>query len=270
MGEPRNIKNSAFKIEAPLALPNDEVQLWRVDLESLGADEVRWIEVLSPDETSRASRFHFAIDRQRFVASRALLRTILGGYLTTNPKDLTFTYSKKDKPSLGPDYADRDISFNLSHSGGIALYAFARSRELGIDVEQVRRDFDVEAIARRFFSAHEQEQLADLPATEKIDAFFRCWTRKEAYIKATGDGLSLPLTQFDVSLAEGNADALVTTRPDSAEAKRWLLREVTAGGGYIAALCVRGQDWKLNDWSVVSRSSPEAGLSGGESSADRF
>ncbi len=269
MGEPRNIKNTAFKIETSLALPDDEVQLWRLDLESLRADEARWKEVLSPDETSRASRFHFAVDRQRFVASRAFLRTILGGYLTTDAKDLTFAYSKRDKPHLGPAYADRGITFNLSHSGGIALYAFARRRELGIDVEQVRRDFDVEAIARRFFSAHEQKQLADLPATEKIEAFFRCWTRKEAYLKATGDGLSLPLTQFDVSLAEGNSDALVTTRPDIAEAKRWLLREVPAGTGYIAALCVRGQDWNLNGWSVA-RLSPEPGPSGGERPADRF
>ncbi len=248
MGEPRNIKNSAFKIQTSLALPDDEVQLWRIELEALRSDEARWKEVLSPDETSRAARFHFAIDRQRFVAARALLRTILAGYLATEPKDLTFAYSKRDKPSLGPAYADRGIRFNLSHSGGVALYAFARGPELGIDVEQVRRDFDVEAIARRFFSAHEQEQLAGLPAAERIEAFFRCWTRKEAYIKATGDGLSLPLTQFDVSLAEGNTDALVTTRPDGTEAKRWLLREVPAGAGYIAALCVRGQDWKLNDW----------------------
>jgi 4'-phosphopantetheinyl transferase len=268
MSEPRNINNSAFQMETPLALSDDEVQLWRVDLESLRADEARWQEVLSPDESIRASRFHFAADRQRFVASRALLRTILAGYLTTDPKDLTFAYSKTDKPFLRPADADRGITFNLSHSGGIALYAFARRRELGIDVEQVRRNFDVEAIARRFFSAYEQEQLADLAAAEKIEAFFRCWTRKEAYIKATGDGLSLPLTQFDVSLAEGNTDALVTTRPDSAEAKRWLLREIAGGAGYIAALCVRGRDWKLNDWSAVAHSSPDAGASGGKRRAD--
>jgi 4'-phosphopantetheinyl transferase len=270
MGEPRNIRNSGFNIAAPLTLADDEVQLWRVDLESLRADETRWQGMLSPDEASRASRFHFAADRQRFVASRALLRTILASYLTTDPKELTFAYSKTDKPFLGPAHADRGITFNLSHSGGVALYAFAHRRELGIDVEQVRHDFDVEAISRRFFSPHEQEQLADLATTEKVEAFFRCWTRKEAYIKATGDGLSLPLTQFDVSLAKGNTDALVTTRPDRAEAKRWLLREVAAGTEYIAALCVRGKDWKLNDWSAVAGSSEQARASGGDRSAERF
>ena len=129
------------------------------------------------------------------------------------------------------------------------MFAFSRRRELGVDVEQIRGDSDLDAIAGRFFSAHEQRQLAALPAPEKVEAFFRCWTRKEAYIKATGDGLSLPLSQFDVSISNGEPNALLATRPDASEAARWLLHEVPAGSGCIAALCVRGQDWKLNDWS---------------------
>ena len=121
-------------------------------------------------------------------------------------------------------------------------------------MEQVRRDFDLETIARRFFSPHEQRQLETLSAEEKPDAFFRCWTRKEAYIKATGDGLSLLLSQFDVSLDAGEKNALLATRPDGSEVGCWLLREVPGGLGYAAALCVRGQDWKLNDWSGVHTS----------------
>jgi 4'-phosphopantetheinyl transferase len=249
MSQTMNIIDSRFKIEAPLALSEDEVQLWRVDLEAVGADESRWQQVLSPDELTRASRFHFTRDRQRFVAPRALLRTILAGYLATNPDSLSFAYSKKDKPSLGPAYAGSDVTFNLSHSGEVALLAFTRRRDIGVDVEQVRRDFDVEAIARRFFSEHEQKQLAALPNPERFEAFFRCWTRKEAYIKATGEGLSLPLHQFDVSLAAEDHDALLSTRPDSSEAALWSLREVPAGPGYVAALCVRGRDWHLKDWS---------------------
>jgi 4'-phosphopantetheinyl transferase len=244
-----NITDSDFHIEASIELPADEVHLWRVDLEAMRPDESRWQKVLSSDESTRASRFHFPGDRQRFVASRALLRTILASYLATDPASLSFCYSKKEKPSLEPARAGSDVTFNVSHSGGIALFAFTRRREIGVDVERVRRDFDVEAIARRFFSAHEREQLAALPAEERVDAFFRCWTRKEAYIKATGDGLSLPLHQFDASLAAGEPNALLTTRPDGSEAGRWLLREVPGGSGYIAALCVRGRDWKLNDWS---------------------
>ncbi|MGD0270003.1 MAG: 4'-phosphopantetheinyl transferase superfamily protein [Candidatus Sulfotelmatobacter sp.] len=244
-----NITDSNFQIESSLMLPEDEVQLWRADLEAIGVDESRWQQVLSSDELTRASRFHFSRDRQRFVAGRALLRTILAGYLRTDANGLTFSYSKKEKPSLASDHAESGVTFNVSHSGGIALLAFTRGREIGVDVEQVRQDSDLEAIARRFFSMHEQNQLAALPAEKRIDAFLRCWTRKEAYIKATGDGLSLPLNQFDVSLEVGEANALVATRPDSSEAGHWLLREVPAGSGYMAAVCVRGKSWKLKNWS---------------------
>jgi len=248
----RNIAEANFKIESPLLLPENEVQVWRVDLEVVRAEEARWQSVLSPDESTRAARFHFAVDRQRFVAARAVLRTILAGYLTADPKGLSFSYSKKEKPSLGPGQADSGVTFNVSHSGGIALFAFARRREIGIDVEQVRRDFDVEAIAKRFFSTREQEQLAALPKESRFEAYFRCWTRKEAYIKATGDGLSLPLHQFDVSIAEDDSDALLCTRPDNSEATLWRLRDIPAGAGYVAALCVRGREWRLKDWSTAA------------------
>jgi 4'-phosphopantetheinyl transferase len=244
-----NIIDSSFLIERPLLLPEDEVQLWRIDLEAIRSDESRWQRTLSQDELTRASRFHFPHDRQRFVASRAWLRTILAGYLATNPSALTFSYSTKEKPSLATEHGGSDITFNVSHSGGIAMMAFSRGRELGVDVEQVRTDFDVEAISRRFFSAHEQKQLAALPTERKFEAFFRCWTRKEAYIKATGDGLSLPLHQFDVSVAAEDCDALISTRPDPSEATLWSLREVPAGKGYVAALCVGSRQWRLKDWS---------------------
>jgi 4'-phosphopantetheinyl transferase len=242
-----NITHSNVEI-AGLAPAEDEVQLWRVDLEAVRAEEARWQEVLSSDERNRAARFHFPHDRQRFVASRAWLRTILAGFLEIDARDLRFSYSKKDKPFVGPAHADSGITFNMSHSGGIALYAFARRREIGVDVEQIRSNFDIEPIARRFFSVLEQQQLAALPEESRVEAFFRCWTRKEAYIKAVGDGLSLPLSQFDVSLESWGTNALLATRPDSSQAGQWMLREVPAGAGYSAALCVRGQDWKLKHW----------------------
>jgi 4'-phosphopantetheinyl transferase len=247
MSHDMNITHSNVEI-AGLAPTEDEVQLWRVDLEAVRADESRWQEVLSSDERKRAARFHFPDDRQRFVASRALLRTILAAFLNIDAKELRFSYSKKDKPFVGPAHADSGMTFNMSHSGGIALYAFGRRREIGVDVEQIRSDLDIEPIARRFFSVLEQQQLAALPEDARVDAFFRCWTRKEAYIKAIGDGLSLPLSQFDVSLDSLGTNALLATRPDSSVAGQWRLREVPGGAGYSAALCVRGQDWKLKHW----------------------
>jgi 4'-phosphopantetheinyl transferase len=253
MSHSMNIADAGFEIEASLPLPGDEVQLWRVDLEAIRADESRWQKLLSADESARAARFHFSRDRQRYVASRGVLRTILASYLGTDAGSLSFSYSKKEKPSLGPAHGGSEVTFNIAHSGGIALLAFTRRRELGVDVEQVRRGSDLEAIARRYFSTHEQNQLEAVSPEEKDSAFFRCWTRKEAYIKATGDGLSLPLSQFDVSIEAGETNALVATRPDASEAQRWLLQEVPAGTGHVAALCVRGRDWKLSDWSAGAR-----------------
>lgn len=243
-----NIRDSAFRIEPSLRLPDDEVHLWRVDLDAIAENEAQWQKILSVDENARASRYHFARDRQRFVAARAWLRIILGGCLVTEPSRIEFTYSEKEKPSLSPAFAESGVTFNISHSGGIALLAFGRRREIGVDVEEIRHDSDLEAIARRFFSAREQKALAAIPEDEKAKAFFRCWTRKEAYMKATGAGLSLPLSQFDVSLNPGENNALAATRPDPAEAEKWLLRDVPAGVGYAAALCVRGRDWELKLW----------------------
>jgi 4'-phosphopantetheinyl transferase len=234
------ISDAAFHLETRIALPEDEVHLWQIELATVAPAEQRWKQILSEDERSRAARFHFSQDRQYFTATRALLRMILGSYLDSNPSELVFQYSEKEKPSLHPCSSGEQWEFNVSHSGSIAMLAFSRGRTLGVDVEQLRDNFDHEAIARRFFSEEEQRQLAALSPSEQYHAFFRCWTRKEAYIKAQGIGLSLPLHQFDVSLKPGDVNALLATRPDHSEAARWSLREVPAGDGYVAALCVRG------------------------------
>jgi 4'-phosphopantetheinyl transferase len=242
-----NISDIAFQIETQIPLREEEVHLWRVDLSAVAQGEERWKQMLSPDEQERATRFHFSRDRQHFTATRALLRMILGSYLESDPTKLVFRYSDKEKPSLDPAAHRPLVDFNVSHSGTTALLAFSRGRTLGVDLEQLRDNFDHQAIARRFFSTREQSQLAELAPAERCAAFFRCWTRKEAYIKAQGTGLSLPLSQFDVSLKPGETNGLVSTRPDRSEAAHWSLREVPAGEGYVAALCVQGHGWYLKD-----------------------
>jgi 4'-phosphopantetheinyl transferase len=240
-----NISDAAFQLDSRIALPEDEVHLWQVDLALVAKAEQRWEGILSADERARAARFHFAQDRQYFTATRALLRMVLGSYVDGDPKALVFRYSEKEKPSLASPRSASRVEFNVSHSGGVAMLAFARERLLGVDVEQLRENFDHEAIALRFFSEQELVQLAELKPSERFHGFFRCWTRKEAYIKAQGTGLSLPLHQFDVSLSPGDENALLSTRPDAIEAARWSLREVPASEGYLAALCVRGHGWRL-------------------------
>ncbi len=259
-----HISAAEFRIEAPLTLGDDEVHLWRLDLGNVdlgrvetsredwagaAGEEEKWQAILSEDEKARAARFRFEGDRHCFSATRAILRTILGSYVESEPKALKFEYSEKGKPCLsgnhsGTDFRNR-IEFNVSHSGRVALLGFARSRAVGVDVEQIRTNVEVESIARRYFSEHEEQQLFALPDSERLSGFYRCWTRKEAFIKAVGGGLSLPLDQFDVSLKEGDENALLATRPDPEEVCRWTLRDVVAGSGYVGALCVQGQGWVL-------------------------
>lgn len=238
-----HISDPDFHLGKSRTLPENEVHLWRIDLSAVATAENRWQKTLSADERTRAARFHFERDRRHFTATRALLRTILASYVAADPPDLVFRYSEREKPSLDSQFSA--VQFNVSHSGNAALMAFARRRELGVDIEIIRDDFDPSALAHRFFSKHEQIQLAALDPSEKFPGFFRCWTRKEAYIKAVGTGLSLPLDQFDVSIRAGEQNALLATRPEAAEAAEWSLREVPVTDGYIAALCVRGREWKL-------------------------
>src|ERR1035437_9274739 len=155
-----NISDAAFRLETRIALPEDEVHLWRVDLAAVAKAEQRWDQILSADERARAVRFHFSQDRQYFTATRALLRIILGSYVDSDPTELTFQYSEKEKPSLSAPHPTISVEFNVSHSGSVAMLAFARGRALGVDVEQLRDNFHQEAIARRFFSEAEQRELA--------------------------------------------------------------------------------------------------------------
>jgi len=238
-----------LKMEVAEGLPENEVHLWRVDLGDFLVREPSFEnslqDILSADEKARASRFHFPRHRQFFAATRAMLRTILGNYVGSEPGSLVFDYGEKGKPRLRQNSSGKRIEFNVSHSGEVALLAFAQKRILGVDVEQIRDERDHEGIARRFFSEYEQEQLARLKPEERQHAFFRCWSRKEAFIKARGEGLSLPLRHFDVSVSPGDENALLATRPDPQEANRWWLREVSAGSGYEGALCVEGRGWNL-------------------------
>jgi 4'-phosphopantetheinyl transferase len=184
----------------------------------------------------------------RFIASRGLLRVILGRYLKTDPKRLRFCYTLHGKPELAEEAGDETVQFNLSRSQGLALYAFTRCRRIGVDLELISHHHGDERIPERFFSPREVCALRQLPADTQLEAFFNCWTRKEAYIKARGDGLSMPLDQFDVSLAPGEPAALLNTNGDPEETCRWSLQGLTPAPGYVGALAVEGHDWHLSSW----------------------
>lgn len=239
------ISDANFEPAPSMPMAEDEVHLWRVDLDKVADAESRWRTMLSPDERTRADRFKFTRDRQNFTATRALLRILLGSYLTEDPKQLSFVYGKNEKPSLGLSHGPEVMQFNVSHSGARALIAIARGRPLGVDIEQIREDIDYVSLARRYFSPSEQAALSVFTASDQCRGFFRCWTRKEAYIKAQGAGLALPLNAFDVSISATEENVLLATRPDANEVSLWSVRAIAVGEDYEAAVCVKGRDWLL-------------------------
>lgn len=233
---------------ADLVLADDDVHVWRASLNP-SAEHVRDLQrTLTPDEQERAARFRFQRDRDHFIVARGVLRAILGRYLGVEPSQLRFCYSSYGKPALAEKFGRKKLNFNLAHSHELALYAVTRGRTVGIDLEYMRADLAGEQIAERFFSPREVAVLRTLPRNKQEEAFFNCWTRKEAYVKAIGEGLSMPLDQFDVSLVPGEPALLVSTHKDPREAARWSLRALAPGSGYVAALAVEGHTWRLTCW----------------------
>lgn len=216
------------------------VQVWRASIASLAPSLPMFEAVLAEDELARAGRFFFEKDRIQSIVSRGLLRTLLGQYLDIEPAQLTFQYTELGKPSLSnqPDPFE-PLEFNLSHSGDMILCAFALDREVGIDVEHIRGDFEGERIANDLFSTCEKLMLAAMPEPQRRESFFVCWTCKEAYIKARGMGLSMPLNEFDVSSA---MDEGKTVMYDSTcEKPRWWVRRFSPGPHYAGAVAGEGR-----------------------------
>ena len=217
-------------------LTNQRVELWPIRV--TGRDGAALFQrVLSSDEAERAARFRFEHLRHFFTLSRGALRVLLGRYLGVPASRLQFTYGSNGKPSLA---ASVPVKFNVSHSGDLTLFAFTLGCEVGVDVEQVRRIPEMEEIATRFFSTEEAAELLALPAHERERAFFRCWTRKEAYIKAIGEGLSAPLDEFRVTLGPGEPARFIHFRQDTTAASSWTLHDLDLECPYAAALAYRG------------------------------
>lgn len=232
-------------------LVEGEAHLWWIPL-TAGAREIELHrQVLPPDESERAGRFYFEQHRLKFTIAHGAMRRILSGYVHLPPRELKFTYGPKGKPEFTARQNPDRVRFNLSHSEDLALLAVARNQELGADVEFIKSDFGGMEIAERFFSASEVRTLFALDASEQNAAFFSCWTRKEAFIKAVGEGLSLPLDSFDVAFAPGAKPALTRVEGSPGETLRWRMYDVPAGPQYKAALVIEGREHRLSyrQWS---------------------
>jgi 4'-phosphopantetheinyl transferase len=223
----------------------DEIHVWHSALD-LAEEVLSTLKAsLSLEERARADRFHFENDKNRFIVARGLLRKLLSGYLHANPAALEFSYGEHGKPDLSGANASAGLCFNLSHSSNLAVYAIAKNRNLGIDVEHVRPDAAGEDIAARYFSARELSDLRTLPPESRADGFFRCWTRKEAYLKATGMGLRIPLDSFAVSLLPGQPAQFL-----SGVESCWQLAAYTPVEGYIAAIVYDGSPVSIEYFSL--------------------
>ena len=233
---------------ADLTLDTNDVHVWCTFLDRpRQQQDLLWLS-LAAAEKARAKRFYFERDKNRFIVARGVLRAILGRYLDVAPKQIAFAYGEHGKPELAPAFAGSGLQFNLSHSQGVALYAVSRHRTLGIDVEQIRSLDDGARIAERFFSSWENAVFTAVPDPQKPTAFFNCWTRKEAYIKAIGEGLSCPLDAFDVSLAPDEPARLLRIRGSEAAAARWSLFTLSPAAGYVGAVVVEGGNGRLSYW----------------------
>jgi 4'-phosphopantetheinyl transferase len=233
----KQIGNAAdMQPTAPKRIPSDDaaIEIWLARLD-LDTDQIRQCEMhLSQDELRRANRFHFERDRRRFIAARATLRILLGGCLAVRPDAIALGYTGNGKPFVADPAAN--VHFNVSHAHERALYAISKSRALGVDIEYLNRDIDYSGLAERFFTNSEYASLQRIPESGRKRAFLACWTRKEAVIKATGEGLSLPLDQFEVTVEPDAEPRILFFAAATQQISDWTLCAADVGSDYIATV----------------------------------
>ena len=223
-------------------LASDEVHVWAVSLcitpgalEALAA-------TLSPDEKERAGKFKFEKYRNRFIAGRGVLREILGKYLQAKPATLRISCSTNGKPALAAEFASAGIHFNLAHSEDLALVAVTRVGAIGVDVECIRPVKEMDELVARFFSARETVLFQRLRPDEKAAAFFNLWTRKEALLKATGEGITRSLSLVEVSFLPGKPARLLAIAGDASKAAEWAVCELSPATGFVGALAIKAEN----------------------------
>lgn len=238
--------------QSAVMLDEAAIHIWRLPLDL----PAQWLEsarqMLTPEETRRADRFIRAEHGRRFTAARAALRVLLAGYLNAEPGDLRLAQNEYGKPYLAGDHENSRIHFNLSHSCELGLAGFCLGVPIGIDIEQDRPRPDMLKIAKRFFAPQEVDALLAVEPEFQQQAFYTCWTRKEAYIKARGEGLHRSLKRFQVSLAPGDPPALLHTDDPPEESGQWTLYELDPGAGYTAALAAQGSPRQIRCWVFQS------------------
>lgn len=219
-----------------MRLTENDLHIWQARFSDLLPQHDAFRHILTPDEVTRAARFRFDDARERFVLARGFLRRTLAPYLAITPDAVDFAYGARGKPIL----PSSDIRFNLTHSADRLLLGVCRDRMLGVDVEHMGPMDEMLTVARMNFSPNEQRIFFALPTDEQQRAFYTCWTRKEAYIKATGDGFKMPLSDFDVTFTPDQSPRLLRIVGD--DPARWRMLHLDPAPDYVGAICVRDGD----------------------------
>lgn len=224
----------------------EQVHIWRISLAP--AEPERYRATLSAEERDRADRFRADRHRRRFIVAHAALRLVLGRYLEWEPQRLVFESGPYGKPHLAFPSTSPAICFNLSHSADLALLSLAVEREVGIDLEHIRPVDSLRRLTERYFAPGEQHAILNAPPEEQVTLFFRCWTQKEAVLKAIGTGLVFPLDQICLALGADGSARLESIRGDQEEAQRWWLASFEPAVGYLAAVALRGPEPERFFW----------------------
>ncbi|HKG94776.1 MAG TPA: 4'-phosphopantetheinyl transferase superfamily protein [Gemmatimonadaceae bacterium] len=242
---------SPFGVEqTPILLGDDEVHLWSASLHVRAERLAAYQLLLSADERERAARFRFDRDRDRYVVARATLRLLIARYLDEDPAALRFDYGEQGKPSIRrePGAGGPTLHFNLAHAGSVAVYGLTHRGPLGVDVERVEAMVDAELVAESHFAAEEQRTLRTVPEPLRMRAFFECWTRKEAFIKALGGGLSIPLASFAVDFRTGSPPSLRWVLGDPDASARWTLAAFEPADEHVGAMAVEATGVRIRCW----------------------
>jgi 4'-phosphopantetheinyl transferase len=233
-----------------IELQSGEIHVWCVDLDGLSAQVNQLIQLLTPDEQARANIFKHEQARMRFVVGRATLRELLGEYAGLDPSSLKFNYSSRGKPELANSGGER-LTFNVSHSGELALIAVGRLFPLGVDIERLRSARHDLAIAKRFFSQRESTVLESLTEAERPVAFMTLWTRKEAWLKATGSGITGKLDGAEMTFQAGERARIISIDGSRTEAERWTLVDLKPANGFVGALAAKACSLNVRCWHRV-------------------
>jgi 4'-phosphopantetheinyl transferase len=229
-------------------LGNDEIHLWCVSLSEFHAERSRFHALLSQDERVRAGKFHFSRDRNDFVVRRGILRELLARYLRRDASTIEFAYGRFGKPDITPRCVHRPLYFNVSDSGDLALYAVSSACPVGVDVERIQTIPDFEQIASRFFAPPETDGLMALPSDKQMEGFFTCWTCKEAFLKATGEGIGAGLTT--VQVVPGEHARVLCVADESHTPPTWHLQRLWPAAGYVGAVAYRHDAARLSLWRL--------------------